>query len=74
MSPSLPAKRPPLATSPFNRDPEPVDARVFEVDHLVTHDRRGLGRVVRVHGERIEVRFGPETVSFALPCSKLHQL
>ena len=44
------------------------------MDDRVTHDRHGLGSVVRITGDRIEVRFGENTVSVAMSSSKIHPL
>jgi len=74
MSPRLPAKRPYLPHSPFRDQEPPPDAPVFNVNDRVTHDGRGLGRVVRVSADRMEVVFGDQTVSIALPNPKVHLL
>jgi hypothetical protein len=44
------------------------------VDDRVTHDRHGLGRVVRLDGDRVDVKFGSQTVSVARNSSRLHPL
>ena len=65
----------PLATSPFNREPEEPLVQVFAVDDRVTHDKYGLGTVVSVDGVReVVVNFGAETCRIALPNRKLSLL
>lgn len=49
-----PRRRPP--NSPFHDAPARV-LDVFEVDSRVVHDKHGIGRVVRVNGSRMDVRF-----------------
>jgi hypothetical protein len=73
MRPRLPVKKPVLATSPFRNQPQQV-VPVYEVGDRVTHDSRGLGRVVRISADRIEVAFGSQTVSLTATNSKLHPL
>ena len=46
----------------------------FAVDDRVTHDRHGLGRIVRLDGDRVDVRFGSQTVSVAVTSPRLHPL
>lgn len=73
MRPRQPAKKPHLPNSPF-RAAEVPEVPAFEVNDRVTHDRHGLGSVVRVTGDRIHVRFGETTVSVAMSSSKIHPL
>jgi len=73
MRPRQPAKKPHLPNSPF-RAAEVPEIPDFAVDDRVTHDRHGLGSVVRVTGDRIHVRFGENTVSVAMSSSKIHPL
>ncbi len=73
MRPRRPTVRPALSTSPFHRE-DPAPAPVFSVDDRVTHDRRGLGRVVRVHGHEMDVQFGDQTVRVAMDSNKIHLL
>ena len=61
------------ANSPF-RDPAPVEPTEYAVDDRVTHDRHGLGRVVRLDGDRVDVRFGSQTVSLSTASTRLHPL
>ncbi|MGQ0846901.1 MAG: hypothetical protein ACT4QF_22510 [Sporichthyaceae bacterium] len=67
-------KHPPL--SPFNK-PEPVapPPAVYHENDRVTHDRYGLGTVIRVvESFEVTVDFGAQTVRLALPSSKLCHL
>ncbi|WP_406830397.1 hypothetical protein ABEG17_15565 [Pedococcus sp. KACC 23699] len=73
MRPRQPAKKPVLKNSPFQAKPAP-ELHPFAVDDRVTHDRHGLGSVLRITGDRMEVRFGQSTVSVALNSSKIHPL
>lgn len=73
MRPRQPAKKPHLPNSPFRAAEVPVIPD-FAVNDRVTHDRHGLGSVVRVTGDRIHVRFGENTVSVAMSSSKIHPL
>lgn len=38
------------------------------------HDRHGLGRIVRVRGERMDVRFGSVTVDVDTRSPRIHPL
>jgi hypothetical protein len=73
MPPRHPAKRPHLPASPF-RAPEPVEHPQFAVNDRVSHDRHGLGSVIRIDGDRMHVRFRDQTVSVAMSSSKVHML
>lgn len=73
MRPRQPAKKPHLPNSPF-RAAEAAPVPEFAVNDRVTHDRHGLGSVVRVTGDRIHVRFGDNTVSVAMNSTKIHPL
>jgi hypothetical protein len=73
MRPRQPAKKPHLPNSPFRAAEAPVIPD-FAVNDRVTHDRHGLGSVVKVTGDRIHVRFGENTVSVAMSSSKIHPL
>jgi hypothetical protein len=64
-----------LPGSPFNVPviEEPVVA--YERRDLVTHDKYGLGSVVRVEDQiAVLVDFGTHRVRVALPCAKLFKL
>ena len=73
MRPSQPAKRPHLPNSPF-RAPVPVQHHQFAVNDRVSHDRHGLGSVIRLEGDRVVVRFREQTVSVSKTSSKIHPL
>lgn len=73
MRPRQPAKKPHLPNSPFQAKPAP-EVPTFAIDDRVTHDRYGLGSVVRITGDRIHVRFGSDTVSVAMNSPRLHPL
>jgi hypothetical protein len=73
MRPRQPAKKPHLPNSPFRAQPT-AEVPDFAVNDRVTHDRHGLGSVVRITGDRMEVKFGQSTVSVALNSSKVHPL
>jgi hypothetical protein len=73
MPPRHPAKRPHLPSSPF-RAAEPIEPPQFAVDDRVSHDRHGLGCVIRLDGDRMHVRFRDQTVSVAMSSSKIHRL
>ena len=61
------------STSPFRREAAPPTP-TYQVDDRVQHDRHGLGRVVRVHGERMHVRFGDTTVDVDCRSPRVHPL
>ncbi|HEY7722398.1 MAG TPA: hypothetical protein VIB11_11210 [Pedococcus sp.] len=73
MRPRQPANRPRPANSPFRAEAAPARPD-YSVDDRVTHDRHGLGRVVRLDGDRVDVRFGSQTVSVAVTSPRLHAL
>jgi len=73
MRPRQQSSRPRPATSPFRSEPTP-ERPEYAVDDRVTHDRHGLGRVVRLDGDRVDVRFGSQTVSVAVTSPRLHSL
>lgn len=62
-----------LSTSPFRDQPQRVHD-TFEVDSRVIHDRHGLGRVVRLKGDRMDVKFGAQVVDVDIRSSKVHLL
>jgi hypothetical protein len=59
--------------SPFHDQPAPV-YEVFEVDSRVIHDRHGIGRVLSLNGDRMDVRFGAGVVDVDTHSSKVHLL
>lgn len=73
MRPRSSANKPHLPNSPFRAQPTP-EVHPFEVNDRVTHDRHGLGSVVRITGDRMEVRFGQTMVSVARNSTKIHPL
>jgi hypothetical protein len=62
-----------LASSPFQREPEP-DVEEFAVGDLVSHDSHGLGRVVGVEPAAVAVDFGSRTVRVPSPFRKMGKL
>ena len=70
--------RPPRSgfVSPFAKPPtEPVEPEVFGMNDRVSHDKWGLGTVVRLDGTRaVIVNFGAETRRIELPSMKLCRL
>ena len=68
-----PPDRPRPANRPCRSEATPIHPE-YAVDDRVTHDRHGLGRVVRVDGDRVNVRFGSQTVSVAVTSPRLHPL
>jgi len=61
------------AASPF-RSEVAAPTPEWAVDDRVTHDKHGLGRVVRIEGDRVNVRFGSQTISVAASSPRLHPL
>lgn len=71
--PTLPARRRPLASSPFQPDPEPVIVQ-YECGDLVSHDSYGMGRVTGVEAEAVTVDFGTQRVRITSPYRKMSKL
>jgi hypothetical protein len=71
-----PATRRVLPGSPFNASPPAVSpADRLTLHDLVTHDRYGLGKVVRVEGEfAVLVDFGSGVRRVTVPSPKLTKL
>jgi len=64
-----------LPGSPFNVPVIEDPVETFAVDDLVTHDKYGLGRVIRVEDATvILVDFGTVRLRIVLPCTKLIKL
>ncbi|MEP6648344.1 MAG: hypothetical protein ABJA74_00310 [Lapillicoccus sp.] len=61
------------STSPF-RDPVAPTYDHFEVNSRVIHDRHGLGRVVGIHADRMNVKFGDVVMDIDTRSSKVHLL
>ena len=69
--PAHPPRRP--SGSPFRDRPAPV-YELFEIDSRVIHDRHGIGRVLSLDGDRMNVRFGVGVVNIDTHSSKVHLL
>jgi hypothetical protein len=66
--------RRPLPTSPFKESSTPAVEK-FSLDDRVTHDRHGLGRVVRLESDTVvHVAFGSLVRRIALPNPKVTRL
>ena len=64
-----------LPSSPFKRPPDDPPVEQFELNDLVTHDRYGLGRVVRVEGDNaVVVDFTPRRVRIMTPFARMIKL
>jgi hypothetical protein len=64
-----------LPGSPFNVPVIEEPAVAYERLDLVTHDKYGLGSVLRVEDETaVVVDFGTHRVRVVLPCAKLFKL
>jgi hypothetical protein len=64
-----------LPGSPFNVPVVENLVETFAVGDLVTHDKYGLGRVIRAKDEtEIIVDFGTARLRIVLPCAKLIKL
>jgi hypothetical protein len=72
MSPA-PTQRRFLPSSPFQAQPTPT-AHVFAEGDRITHDRHGLGKVVRASEHRIDVDFGFAVIAISLPNAKVTPL
>ncbi|MDQ2780918.1 hypothetical protein [Lapillicoccus sp.] len=69
--PTQPRARP--ASSPFRDQPPPV-YDTFEVDSRVIHDRHGLGRVLCLKADRMDVKFGNVVMDIDTHSPKVHLL
>jgi hypothetical protein len=75
MKPARAATRRLLPTSPFGAAPPAPPAEQFAEQDQVTHDKYGLGRVIRVQDDAtLVIDFGPRRVRIAMPCAKLAKL
>ena len=75
MKPAHAATRRHLPTSPFKPPPPAPPAEQFAPQDQVTHDKYGLGRVMRVEDDTaVVVDFGGQLVRIATPCAKLTKL
>ena len=61
------------ASSPFRTETVPAPPE-YAVNDRVTHDRHGLGWVIRLDGPRVDVRFGAQIVSVAVTSPRLQRL
>lgn len=61
------------STSPFRDSPAPT-YETFEVDSRVIHDRYGLGRVVQLNTDRMNVKFGDSVIDIDTRSPKVHLL
>ena len=67
--------RRPVPGSPFNRPPPPPPpVEQFAAQDLVTHDRYGLGRVIRTEADAVLVDFGTVKHRISAPYAKLTKL
>jgi hypothetical protein len=75
MKPARAATRRYLPTSPFKPPPPAPPAEQFAPQDQVTHDKYGLGRVLRVEDDTaVVVDFGTLQVRIAMPCAKLTKI
>ena len=75
MKPAPAATRRFLPTSPFKPPPPAPPPEQFAVQAQVTHDKHGLGRVVRVEDDTsLVIDFGTHQVRITTPCAKLTKL
>jgi hypothetical protein len=64
-----------LPTSPFDPPPPAPPAETFAPQDQVTHDKYGLGRVVKVENDTsVVIDFGTQQVRIKMPCAKLTKL
>ena len=75
MKPARAATRRFLPASPFNTVPADPPIEQFAVQDLVTHDKYGLGRVIRVEDDTaLVIAFGSRQVRILSPYAKLTKL
>jgi hypothetical protein len=75
MKPARAATRRFLPASPFNTLPADPPIEQFAVEDLVTHDKYGLGRVIRVEDDTaLVIAFGSRQVRIMSPYAKLTKL
>ena len=75
MKPVRAATRRFLPASPFNNLPAEPPIEQFAVDDMVTHDKYGLGRVLRVEDDTaLVIAFGSRQVRIMWPYTKLTKL
>jgi hypothetical protein len=75
MKPARAATRRHLPGSPFSASPAEPPVEQFALQDLVTHDKYGLGRVIRVEDDTaLIVEFGSRQVRILSPFAKLTKL
>ena len=74
MKPAHAGTRRHLSTSPFNTPPSTTPVKTFALQDLVTHDRYGLGRVIRVEETAVLVDFHPVQEWISLPYARMTRL
>lgn len=74
MQPRSAARRRFLPGSPFNDLHPAPEIERFAVQDRVSHDKYGLGRVVRAEDEAVTVDFGTERIRIGSPFAKLTKL
>jgi hypothetical protein len=67
------ARRRPLASSPFQPEPEPTIEQ-YAITDLVCHDTYGVGHVTGVEVSAVTVDFGRQTVRITSPFHKMQRL
>jgi hypothetical protein len=71
---AMKAPRRQLPGSPFNAPAPASPAQTFAVRDQVTHDKYGLGVILRVEDDAVLVDFRPDQRRIPLPCAKLTRL
>jgi hypothetical protein len=75
MKPARAATRRYLPTSPFKPPSPAPPAERFAPQDQVTHDKYGLGRVLRIEDDTaVIVDFGTRQVRIMMPCAKLTKI
>jgi len=75
IKPARAATRRHLPASPFNARPAEPPIEQFAVQDQVTHDKYGLGRVIRVEDDTaLIIEFGSRQVRILSPFAKLTKL
>lgn len=73
MTTSSGARRPHLASSPFQPEPEPTIDQ-YAIADLVCHDVYGVGHVTGVEASAVTVDFSWQTVRIISPFHKMQHL
>lgn len=74
MKPRSASSRRYLPGSPFNNHQPVPEIERFAVQDRVTHDKYGLGRVVKTEAEAVTVDFGSRNIRIDSPFHKLTKL